>query len=258
MFPFRLLFAVSSCLKPKIMIGAMLRGPGPAQYALPGCIGTTGVDVRIQAPPSYTMRPMVHAIVTVRSPGPGRYGIPSGQYRDGTSSGQSYTMRMKPNEISGKGQQPGPGKYGSPDPTKTNERAAPAYTMRPQLPGHVAYNTPGPNNYKLPTLMGGPVVNSKSGGFFKSSSQWSMTGRSDIGSFAEVRSRAPGPGKYAPENCTQKVKRAQPSYTMRKRTYQPLAGSKTPGPKYDVRGKMAPRGGTFGVRHSAYVYAVCE
>jgi hypothetical protein len=133
--------------------------------------------------------------------------------------------------------------------------------MRPQLDVKNSGNkTPGANNYKLPRLMGGKISMSGTKGKFGSSSEWSMTGRSDIGSFANTRFRAPGPGKYAPEDTTTKntVKAAAPAYTMRARTYQPLSGTKTPGPKYDVRGKGGQKGSTFGVKHSPYAYIVCE
>jgi len=247
------------------MIGAMYSGPGPANYALPGCTGTSGLDVRMKYTPAYTMRPqLTQAFGGPRSPGPGVYAIPSGQFRDGSFKGTEYTMRIKPKDLKGSGEAPGPGKYGAPSPTTTNEKTAPAYTMRPQLNIKAKSNlTPGANNYKLPSLIGGPVTFSGLNGKFHSTASWSMTGRSDVGSFANTRFRAPGPGKYAPENNFHKTKLEAPQYTMRARTYQPLSGTSTPGPKYNIRGQTgkgtkAISGGTFGSRHSQYTYIVCE
>lgn len=247
------------------MIGAMYNGPGPANYALPGCTGTTAIDVRITHTAAYTMRPqLTQAFGGPKSPGPGVYAIPSGQFRDGTFKGSEYTMRIKPKDLKGSGLAPGPGKYGAPSPTTTTEKTAPAYTMRPYLAGKSkGGQTPGANNYKLPSLIGGPVTFSGLKGKFGSTAQWSMTGRSDVGSFANTRFRAPGPGKYAPELMFHKTKEEAPSYTMRARTYQPTSGTSTPGPKYNIRGqgskpRKAVTGGTFGSRHSQYTYIVCE
>ena len=165
------------------MIGAMYSGPGPAQYALPGCTGSSNLDVRMTHVPSYTMRPqLTQSFGGPKSPGPGVYAIPSGQFRDGSFKGSEYTMRIKPKDLKGNGQ-------------------------------------------------------------------------------------APGPGKYAPELLNtlghSKTKEEAPAYTMRARTYQPLSGTSTPGPKYNIRGqtgkgKKAVTGGTFGSRHSQYTYIVCE
>lgn len=54
-------------------------------------------------------------------------------------------------------------------------------------------------------------------------------------------------------------KQASPAYTMRPRTYAPLAGTSTPGPKYNHNGiRKAVTGGTFGSKHSQYAYVVME
>lgn len=249
--------------KAKVPIGAMLRGPGPAQYSLPSHTGSTNLDVRKRFPPSYTMRPQLTTIGSVRSPGPGKYLVPKAQYRDGTFPGPEYTLRIKPVDLK-TAPTPGPGKYGAMDPTVTTEQRAPEYTMRPALvPVGSKLKTPGPNQYKLPNLLGDNVIFSGPKSRFASSESWSMTGRSDVGSFAEVLSKTPGPGRYAPENVFQNVKPMAPHYTMRARTYQPTSSMTTPGPKYNVEGFRAAgrhqiTGGTFGTKHSQYEYVVCE
>jgi len=248
--------------KQKVPIGAMLRGPGPAQYSLPSTTGSDGLDVRKAYPPSYTMRPQLNVIDKAFSPGPGKYLVQQGQFRDGTFPGPCYTMRTKPVDLK-LGLTPGPGKYAAPEPTLYIERKAPEYTMRPALAPNVSkLKVPAANQYKLPNLLGSSVNYSRPGGF-ASASEWSMTGRSDVGSFAEVLSKTPGPGKYAPENHFQNVKPMAPQYTMRARTYMPASGSRTPGPKYNVEGfkptgQHKVTGGTFGTKHSQYEYVVCE
>lgn len=237
----------------------MLRGPGPAQYSLPSNTGSENLDVRKRYPPAYSMRKTLPLSSKEKSPGPGRYGIPSGQFRNGVYPGSEYTMRIRPNALKGN-ETPGPAKYSMPAPTSYNETKQAEYTMRPKLPSKSTNVTPGPNVYKLPTLVGGKVTHSAPGGRLAGAAEWSMTGRSDVGSFTQILSHTPAPHHYRPEDTVNHVNNRQPSYTMRPRNWAPGSKTKTPGPKYNLQGANRPNtyGGSFGVRHSQYTYIVCE
>merc|ERR1719272_2841872 len=187
----------------KVPIGAMLRGPGPAQYSLPSNTGSINLDVRKAYPPSYSMGATLPLEGKLRSPGPGKYGIPSGMLRSGRYPGSEYTMRIKPNPLR-TNMTPGPAKYSMPSPTATNEVKAAEYTMRPKLPTKVRNINPGPNVYALPTLVGSKVSHS-SPNRLQTAEQWSMTGRSDIGSFTQILNVTPGPGIYRPEDTINNV-----------------------------------------------------
>lgn len=162
----------------------MMSGPGPAKYALPQHTGTANLDVRKTFAPAYSMRPLHKDLSSSeRSPGP-KYMIKPGLFRDGSYYGKQYTMRPLYKEIKSMAT-PGPGKYGAADPTKTIERNAPSYTMRPQLRFGKTDKIPGANSYKLPTMTG-TRVNMSAPGRLASEPSWSLTGRSDYGSFTGV------------------------------------------------------------------------
>jgi len=240
----------------KVPIQAMLRGPGPAQYSLPSNTGSLNLDCRKAYPPSYSMGASLPIGEKLRSPGPGKYGIPSGMLRSGQYPGSEYTMRIKPNPLK-TNMTPGPAKYTMPSPTSTNEMKAAEYTMRPKLPTKGRSITPAPNVYQLPTLVGSKVSHS-SPNRLQTAEQWSMTGRSDVGSFTQILNVTPGPGIYRPEDTINNVQNRQPSYTMRPRNWAPGSKTRTPGPKYNIRRNAATPGGTFGSKHSQYTYVVCE
>lgn len=75
-------------------------------------------------------------------------------------------------------------------------------------------NTPSPNTYFLPPLLGSKVPNKLA------SASYSMAGRPLIGSFAEDLSKTPGPGRYNPVSPNISS-RKQPVYSMLGRTYMP-------------------------------------
>lgn len=219
----------------KVAIGAMLSGPGPAKYALPSLVGKG---------PQYTMRPTLQVPDKQASPGP-KYAITQHLTVTGSKQDKSYTFGNRTKgfkdsktpssaEYNLTGMKPG--------------RTAASYTMRPQFPQQKKFTTPGPSVYKLQSLTGTSFSDSRR----KASSSWSMTGRSDIGSFTHDNRRTPGP-KYAANLTT---KHTQPSYSMGARN-KDLTRAATPGPKYNIRSEgRQVRGGSFGVKHSQYAY-VC-
>ena len=75
-------------------------------------------------------------------------------------------------------------------------------------------NTPSPNSYTLPALMG-PKVPTKA-----SVPAYSMAGRVHTGSFSEDLAKSPGPGRYnivAPDIYSKR----SPAYSMLRRNYMP-------------------------------------
>ena len=79
-------------------------------------------------------------------------------------------------------------------------------------------NTPSPNLYQLPPLLGPKVPNKRS------SAAYSMAYRALTGAFSEDLAKTPGPGHYnavAPDTYVKKA----PAYSMLGRSYMP--GGKT-------------------------------
>ena len=75
-------------------------------------------------------------------------------------------------------------------------------------------NTPSPNSYQLPPLLGPKVPNKPS------SAAYSMSYRSDTGCFSEDLAKTPGPGQYNAVAADIYVKKS-PCYSMLGRSYMP-------------------------------------
>lgn len=75
-------------------------------------------------------------------------------------------------------------------------------------------NTPSPNSYQLPPLLGPKVPNKLS------SAAYSMAYRSTTGAFSEDLAKTPGPGHYNAVAPNTYVKKA-PVYSMLGRSYMP-------------------------------------
>lgn len=75
-------------------------------------------------------------------------------------------------------------------------------------------NTPSPNSYQLPPLLGPKVPNKLS------SAAYSMAYRSKTGAFSEDLAKTPGPGHYNAVAPNTYVKKA-PAYSMLGRSYMP-------------------------------------
>ena len=82
------------------------------------------------------------------------------------------------------------------------------------IPSPAGDNTPSPNSYQLPPLLGPKVPN------LASSAAYSMADRAHTGSFSEDLAKTPGPGRYnaiAPNLYTRK----SPAYSLLGRSYMP-------------------------------------
>uniref|UniRef100_A0A674K016 Outer dense fiber of sperm tails 3B n=1 Tax=Terrapene triunguis TaxID=2587831 RepID=A0A674K016_9SAUR len=100
---------------------------------------------------------------------------------------------------------------------------------------------PRPAAYGLPPMIGPKVVNKSS------APNYSLLGRSLVGSFYEDLSKTPGPCNYRVVEPSVFKTRA-PQYSMLARNMLPGDNTQKPGPGY-----VQQRGQTFGIRHSDYL-----
>lgn len=88
-------------------IQAKCRGPGPAKYLLPGCVGQKNHDIRKTTNPAFSFGQRNRVFSTNFSPGP-KYLVPSGVTECGKDGSPAFSLysRSKERNMS---QVPGPG-----------------------------------------------------------------------------------------------------------------------------------------------------
>ncbi|XP_071792116.1 ciliary microtubule associated protein 1A-like [Asterias amurensis] len=233
---------------PRQPIAAMYNGPGPGQYLLPGGTGTMRSDPRKKQLPAYSFGTRHREYTDDCSPGP-RYLIDSRLTRTGKSGDPHYSVYSRPRDVR-VFSTPGPGRY-SPEKAGQNAyRKAASYSFGARTKGSKHDKSPAPNNYSLPSILGGKssAVNS--------APNYSMTGRSKIGAVDEDLSKTPGPGTYRVVEPSIYKKR-DPLYSMTGRNTMPSDSTQKPGPgghcpeKVIINKPQAPKF-SFGVRHSEY------
>ncbi|PIO34127.1 hypothetical protein AB205_0220010 [Aquarana catesbeiana] len=167
--------------------------------------------------------------------------------KDGTPA---YSLYGRPKDLK-TFRIPGPGSYAPEHAEKYAYRSAPKYSIGARTKTFSNDQTPGPTTYTLPSMLGPKIINKSSAPNF------SMTGRSKIGSFHEDLQKTPGPGTYrVVEPSTYKYK--PPQYSMTARNSLPGDTTQKPGPgayspeKVFLSRPQAPRF-SFGIRHSEYV-----
>lgn len=237
-------------VKPRGPIAAMYSSPGPC-YGLPGLVGQNLHDPRSvhNKGPAYPFGVRHGKYKDDCSPGPCYY--PDVKvFRDGRDGTPHYSLYSKQQDISGF-KTPGPGAY-SPEKTgPTAKYLAPIYSFGTRHRHRRTDNTPAPNCYTLPNMLGGTVQSGK-----RQAPCYSLTGRSRTGSFHEDLQKTPGPGAY---NTTdpQQYKDKSPQYSMTSRNIMPGDTTQKPGPgahspeKVYVTKRLAPQF-SFGIRHSQY------
>jgi hypothetical protein len=203
----------------------MYSTPGPA-YGLPGIVGVQNHDPRSvhKKGPAYSFGLKSGKFKDECSPGPAYYPNPK-ITKDGKDGTPAYSLYSRHNELN-KHQTPGPGNY-KPEGKGAMESAyhkMPAYSFGLKNKSRGSDNTPAPNYYSVPGMIGKTVQSSK-----RQAPCYTMTGRSKIGSFSEDLQKTPGPGNYNLVN-TGKYKQEQPHYSMLGRNVMPGDGTQKPGP----------------------------
>ncbi|KAK2188774.1 hypothetical protein NP493_123g07010 [Ridgeia piscesae] len=236
--------------KPRMPIAAMYASPGPC-YGLPSLVGRTTHDPRSVhfRSPAYAFGIRHGKMTDDCSPGPCH--LPEQKIyrdgRDGTPHYSLYSRRSGPSPF----KTPGPGAH---SPEKSGPSAyyrAPAYTFRPRTKLRQTDGAPAPNAYSLDAMLGRTVRSSK-----RQAPQFSMTGRSKVGSFYEDHAKTPGPANYTTSNPdTYKLK--APTYSMIARNVMPGDSCLKPGPgahspeRVYINKRQMPSF-SFGIRHSVY------
>lgn len=238
--------------KPRPMIAAREKGPGPGRYLLPSSVGTSNHDGTKMKAASYSFGTALPTSIYRQTPGPGpAHKVTAGIGRHGVENAAKYTIAGRAKDFKS-AKTPAPGAY-SPENVKIDKGTiAPVYTMRPKTKLRTGEMTPAANAYSIPTL----VSQSKESGK-KALPHYSMTGRATKGGFAEDLAKAPGPGKYS-TTAPSVTKNKSASYSLRARTKMPQDSTKKPGPgahrpeTVTVNKKKAPSF-SMGVRHSEYL-----
>ncbi|XP_025138367.2 outer dense fiber protein 3B isoform X1 [Bubalus bubalis] len=243
--------------RPRGPIGALYRGPGP-KYKLPPSTGYIMHDPSRPRAPAFTFGARLPAQQTSCGPGPGHL-VPARMTVRGLDSAPAYSIFGRPRHAA-PFLTPGPGRYFPERAGNAAYPSAPRHTIAPRNWGlRLESQTPGPGTYTMPSLLGPRVVGKVS------APNYSIYGRSAVGSFCEDLSKTPGPCAYHAVNPGVYKPRA-PQFSMLPRTSFPQGNTLNPGPaaynvdqvvcSFRVKGRRRhrkPRGWTFGVRHSDYL-----
>lgn len=230
--------------KPRPLIAAKERGPGPGRYALPSTLGTVGHDATKKHEPAFTFGSSLPNPMFRKTIGPGpAYAIEPSVNRYGKDGTPKYSVGGRVKELA-TDKTPAPGAYSPEKTAPLGEKKAPSYTMGARTKLRKRDAVPAPNTYSLPVTVG-------------DAPKYSMTARSNRGGFAEDLAKAPAPGQYnvpAPDANHTKA----PAFTMQSRTFMPTDATKKPGPgahspeKVNVNKPSAPKY-TLGSKHSEYI-----
>ncbi|XP_070227473.1 ciliary microtubule associated protein 1B isoform X1 [Bos mutus] len=231
--------------RPRGPIGALYRGPGP-KYKLPPSTGYIMHDPSRPRAPAFTFGARLPAQQTSCGPGPGHL-VPARMTVRGLDSAPAYSIFGRPRHAA-PFLTPGPGRYFPERAGNAAYPSAPRHTIAPRNWGlRLESQTPGPGTYTMPSLLGPRVVGKVS------APNYSIYGRSAVGSFCEDLSKTPGPCAYHAVNPGVYKPRA-PQFSMLPRTSFPQGNTLNPGPAaYNVDQHRKPRGWTFGIRHSDYL-----
>ncbi|CAL8292319.1 unnamed protein product [Boreogadus saida] len=233
--------------KPRGPIAALYGSPGP-KYALPGLIGIDNHDpCRLKAPVfSFGTR---HGLISADcSPGP-RYLVPANITRVGRSGTPAYSLYGRHKEPM-RFDIPGPGQYSPEKAGKSLYYSAPAFSLTGRSKDFNNHLTPGPAAYMLPSVLGPGTVCKTS------APNYSLCGRSKVGSFHEDLQKTPGPGTYKAVDPSF-FKYKPPQYSMTGRNGMSGDNTKKPGPgahrpeKVTCTRITAPSF-SFGVHHSQF------
>ncbi|XP_028813420.1 ciliary microtubule associated protein 1B [Denticeps clupeoides] len=233
--------------RPRGPIAALYSSPGP-KYALPGTVGIQLHDPRKLKYPAFSFGTRHQQLRSDGSPGPG-YLVASNITRLGRDGTPSYSLYSRPKEPR-LFQTPGPGRYSPEKAVNFTACSSPAYSLSARTKGFRHDQTPGPAAYMLPAVLGPSTVNKTAAPNF------TLKGRTMVGSFYEDHQKSPGPGTYRVVD-TNIYKMNSPHYSMIGRNSMPGDTSQKPGPgahrpeQVTFTSRKAPSF-SFGIRHSEF------
>lgn len=236
----------------KQLIAAMLKGPGPAKYGLPGTTGALNHDATRKKMPAFSFGKRFKANYESCSPGPS-YMVPQFVTRNGKANAPAYSLYSRQPEKENKCT-PAPGMYSPEKYPLPNAKQAPSYSFKGRFLDQRLEKSPAPNTYALPTLI------STGGAVKKKAPSYSICGRPKIGAYYEDLQKTPGPGTYRVTNPN--VLRSKgPAYSIKGR-HDPIQDKViVPGPgayqpeNVFINKKSAPQF-SFGVRHTDFITMV--
>ncbi|XP_075284942.1 ciliary microtubule associated protein 1B [Opisthocomus hoazin] len=229
--------------RPRGPIMALYGGPGP-KYGLPTNVGYRLHDPSRARAPAYSFGMRTAEPLDNRSPGP-VYLLPSRTTAKGKDGTPAFSIYGRPHDLPPI-HTPGPGCYSPERADRVAFPSAPACTLHSRTRHCISQQTPGPTAYRLPPMLGPRVVGKTS------APTYSMTGRSNIGTFYQDLCKTPGPCNYRVVD-TDVYKRRAPQFSMLARNPLPSDHSPKPGPS-TYSPKLGRRPGlTFGIRHSPYL-----
>ncbi|XP_074656232.1 ciliary microtubule associated protein 1A-like isoform X2 [Tubulanus polymorphus] len=221
--------------------------PGPGKYGLPGIIGRRDHDPRSVhfKGPGWVFGTKHGKFRDDCSPGP-KYD-PGRQTRHGGDGAQKYSLYSRARDPS-TFKTPGAGAY-RPEEHCAVYHKAPIFSFGSRHRSRRTDDTPGPNRYSLPNMLGKTPQSNK-----VSMPGYSLSGRSKQGSFHEDLTHTPGPGTYKITN-PDIFKDALPRYSMIGRNSMPGDTTTKPGPgAHSPETRRAQTAGpSFGIRHSPYI-----
>lgn len=230
--------------RPRGPIAALYSSPGP-KYGLPTNVGFTLHDPSRYRAPAYSFGTRRFQEQESCSPGPG-YLVPPNMTMRGKDWIPAYSIYGRPRDIM-PFMTPGPGRYSPEKAGRLAYPSAPMYSLASRTKDFENDQTPGPAAYGLPAMIGPKVVGKPT------APNYSIYGRSMIGSFYEDLSKTPGPCNYRLVD-TSIYKNRPPHYSMLARNMPPGDNTKKPGPgAYSPEKYTQQHGLTFGIRHSDYV-----
>ncbi|KAM6289066.1 ciliary microtubule associated protein 1B [Aegotheles albertisi] len=224
--------------RPRGPIAALYRGPGP-KYGLPSGVGFHLHDPSRSRAPAYSFGVRTGVSPGERSPGP-VYLLPPGTTAKGRAGTPAFSILGRPHDLL-PFSTPGPGRYSLERAGAVVFPSAPACSLRSRTRHSSLPQSPGPAAYRLPPVLGPRLAPT-----------YSMTGRSDVGSFCQDLCKTPAPGSYQVVDVDVYKHRA-PRFSMLGRTSLPGEPGTKPGPGAYSPKQDRPRGLTFGIRHSEYL-----
>jgi hypothetical protein len=237
--------------RPRAPIAAMYSSPGPC-YALPSLIGQPQHDPRSvhTRAPAYQFGIQHHSSAGNVGPGPCKYYPDTKIYRNGRDGNPRYSLYGRRKDLM-PFNTPGAGTYAPERATNHTKQKLPSYSFGTTFAPLPIDETPAPNVYTPPPMLGKTIVSDK-----RQAPSYSIYGRSKVGGFHEDYAKTPGPGTYQAISPNQ-YKRKQPQFSLTGRNMMPGDPTQKPGPGahcpelVSAHEKRTPSF-SFGIRHSDY------